>query len=160
MILDLGCGPGFFSIEMAKMVGELGTVIATDLQEGMLEKLKNKIKGTEIEKRIKLHKCEEDKIGILENVDFVLAFYMVHEVPNQKKFFEEIKSILKYNGKIFIIEPKLFHVSKATFKETIMKAKGIGLVPVEKPRIFLSRSVVLKKVNLKMQYRNAKPTLR
>jgi ubiquinone/menaquinone biosynthesis C-methylase UbiE len=145
VVLDLGCGPGFFSIEMAKMVGESGTVIAADLQEGMLEKLKNKIRGTEIEKRIKLHRCKENKIGILENVDFVLAFYMVHEVPNQKKFFEEIKSILKHNGKIFIIEPKLFHVSKAMFKETIMKAKGIGLVPVEKPRIFLSRSVVLKR---------------
>nr|CBH38630.1 hypothetical protein BSM_21070 [uncultured archaeon] len=41
--LDLGCGPGFFSVEMAIMVGEYGLVIATDLQEGLLQKLKNKI---------------------------------------------------------------------------------------------------------------------
>ena len=143
--LDLGCGPGFFSVEMARMVGEFGRVIASDLQEGMLQKLKNKIQGTEIEKRIKLHKCEEDKIDVSENVDFVLAFYMVHEVPDQKKFFEEIKSILKANGKSLIVEPKLFHVSKGAFIETIMKAKGIGLEPVEKPRIFLSRAVILKK---------------
>ena len=142
--LDLGCGPGFFSVEMAIMVGESGLVIATDLQEGMLQKLKNKIRGTEIEKRIKLHKCEEDKIGVSENVDFVLAFYMVHEVPDQKKFFEEIKSILKPNGKALIVEPKLFHVSKGAFKESIMKAKEIGLEPVEKPRIFLSRAVILE----------------
>ncbi len=143
--LDLGCGPGFFSVEMAIMVGESGLVIATDLQEGMLQKLKNKIQGTEIEKRIMLHKCEEDKIGVTENVDFVLAFYMVHEVPDQKKFFEEIKSILKPNGKALIVEPKLFHVSKGAFKEAIMKAKEIGLEAVEKPRIFLSRAVILEK---------------
>ncbi|MGB3460067.1 MAG: class I SAM-dependent methyltransferase [Halobacteriota archaeon] len=143
--LDLGCGPGFFSVEMAIMVGESGLVIATDLQEGMLQKLKNKIRGTEIEKRIKLHKCEEDKIGVTENVDFVLAFYMVHEVPDQKKFFEEIKSILKAKGKALIVEPKLFHVSKGAFKEAIKKAKEIGLEPVEKPRIFLSRAVILEK---------------
>ncbi len=143
--LDLGCGPGFFSVEMAKMVGKSGLVIAADLQEGMLEKLKNKIHGTEIENRIKLHKCEEDKIGVSENVDFILAFYLVHEVPDQKKFFEEIKSILKPNGKALIVEPKLFHVSKRAFKETLMKAKEIGLKTVEKPGIFLSRAVILEK---------------
>jgi ubiquinone/menaquinone biosynthesis C-methylase UbiE len=142
--LDLGCGPGFFSVEMARMVGESGRVVSTDLQEGMLQKLKNKIQGTEIEKRIKLHKCEEDKIGVSENVDFVLAFYMVHEVPDQKKFFEEIKSILRPNGKALIVEPKLFHVSKGAFKETITKAKEIGLEPVERPRIFLSRAMILE----------------
>jgi ubiquinone/menaquinone biosynthesis C-methylase UbiE len=143
--LDLGCGPGFFSVEMAKMVGESGMVIAVDLQEGMLQKLKDKIQGTEIEKRIKLYKCEEDTIGVSENVDFVLAFYMVHEVPDQKKFFEEIKSILKPDGKALIVEPKLFHVSKRAFKESMMKAREIGLEPVEKPRLFLSRAVILEK---------------
>ena len=54
-VLDLGCGPGFFSVELAEMVGASGKVIAADLQEGMLRKLENKIRGTEIEKRIKLH---------------------------------------------------------------------------------------------------------
>ena len=73
-VLDFGCGPGFFSVGLAQMVGESGRVIAADLQEGMLQKLKDKIKGTELENRITLHKCEEDKIGITENVDFVLGF--------------------------------------------------------------------------------------
>ena len=44
--LDLGCVPGFFSVEMARMVGESGRVVSTDLQEGMLQKLKDKIQGT------------------------------------------------------------------------------------------------------------------
>ncbi len=143
--LDLGCGPGFFSVEMAKMVGESGIVIAADLQEGMLQKVKDKIQGTEIEKNIQLHKCKEDKIGVTENVDFILAFYMVHEVPDQKKLFEEIKSILKLNGKVLIVEPKLFHVSKQAFEETMIIAKGIGLEPVEKPKILLSRAAILEK---------------
>ena len=145
-VLDVGCGPGFFSVEMAKMVGESGKVIAADLQEGMLQKLKNKIKGTEIEKRIKLHKCEEDEVGVSETVDFVLAFYMAHEVPDQKKFFEELKSILKPNGKIFIVEPTLVHVSKGAFKETIRIAEEVGLEPVKRPRLPFSRAVILEKV--------------
>jgi ubiquinone/menaquinone biosynthesis C-methylase UbiE len=82
-VLDFGCGPGFFSVGLAQMVGKAGRVIAADLQEGMLQKLSDKIKETELEDRIRLHKCEEDKIGISENVDFVLAFYIVHEVVNK-----------------------------------------------------------------------------
>jgi ubiquinone/menaquinone biosynthesis C-methylase UbiE len=37
-VLDLGCGPGFFSIDIAQMVGKSGRVIASDLQVGMLHK--------------------------------------------------------------------------------------------------------------------------
>jgi ubiquinone/menaquinone biosynthesis C-methylase UbiE len=48
-VLDVGCGPGFFSLEMARMVGKSGRVIATDMQEGMLQIVKEKIKGTELE---------------------------------------------------------------------------------------------------------------
>jgi len=31
-IIDLGCGPGYFSIAMAKMVGDTGRVYSVDLQ--------------------------------------------------------------------------------------------------------------------------------
>lgn len=40
----------------------------------MLQKVRDKIKGTELEERITLHLCGENKIGISENVDFVLLF--------------------------------------------------------------------------------------
>jgi ubiquinone/menaquinone biosynthesis C-methylase UbiE len=143
-VLDLGCGPGFFSIDMAQMVGKSGRVIASDLQEGMLKKLRDKIQGTELEERITLHKCLENRIGVSEKVDFVLAFYMVHEVPNQEEFFNEIGSVLKPNGQVLIVEPP-FHVSKTTFEETVRKARISGFVPVERPRVFLSKAVMMKK---------------
>ena len=143
-VLDVGCGPGLFSIEMAALVGASGKVIAADLQEGMLQRLESKIQGKEIESRIKLHQCQEDKIGVSENVDFALAFYMLHEVADQEEFLKEIKSILKPAGRIFIVEPK-FHVSKKAMQITISRAKEIGLELVEKPEIFFSRSVILKK---------------
>ena len=56
VVLDIGCGPGVFSVEMAKMVGKSGKVIAADLQQEMLEKLKRKIQGREIQNIITLHK--------------------------------------------------------------------------------------------------------
>jgi ubiquinone/menaquinone biosynthesis C-methylase UbiE len=143
-VLDIGCGPGFFSIDMAQMVGKSGRVIASDLQEGMLQKLRDKIKGTEFEERITLHKCEENRIGVSEHVDFVLLFYMVHEVPNKEEFFNEIVTILKPSGQVFIVEPP-FHVSKTAFEETVRKARDAGFTDVERPNVLFSKTVILKK---------------
>jgi ubiquinone/menaquinone biosynthesis C-methylase UbiE len=143
-VLDLGCGPGFFSVELAKIVGSSCKVIAADLQNGMLEKLKEKIKGTELEKRIILHKCEEDKICLIENVDFVLAFYVVHEIPDQDKLFTEIEPILKPNGQVLIVEPP-FHISKTAFEKTIQKARAAGFTEVERPKVLFNKAVVLRK---------------
>jgi ubiquinone/menaquinone biosynthesis C-methylase UbiE len=144
-VLDLGCGPGFFSIDLARMVGKSGRVIASDLQEGMLNKLRDKIQGTELEERITLHKCAVNTIGVLEDVDFVLAFYMVHEIPNtnQEGFLKEIKSILKSDGQLLIVEPP-FHVSRTAFEEMVRKAKDAGFTPIERPKVLFSKTVILK----------------
>jgi SAM-dependent methyltransferase len=83
-----------------------------------------------------------DKIGVTEKVDFVLAFYMVHEVPDQDKLFGELKSILKPNGKIYIIEPKI-HVPGKAFDEMLLRIEGLGLKIVDRPKVFFSRSVLL-----------------
>ena len=142
--LDIGCGPGFFSIELAKMVGGNGKVIAADLQEGMLQKLKNKIRGTELEARIQLVKCEKDDINVPEKIDFGLAFYMVHEVPDKETFFKKLKAILNEKGQILVVEPKLFHVSKKDFELTLQIAGNAGFAINPGPRLFLSRSAILK----------------
>lgn len=144
IVLDMGCGPGFFSIDMAKMVGKNGRVIATDLQNEMLQKLRKKIQGTDLEERVILHTCQEDKIGVSEHVDFALLFYMVHEVSNKEEFFEEIGTILKPNGQILMVEP-LFHVSKSAFLKTIRTARNAGLKPEAGPKVMLSKTVILKK---------------
>ena len=143
-VLDIGCGPGFFSIDMAKMVGKSGRVIAVDLQEGMLQKIRKKIRGTELEECVTVHKCEKNKIGVSEHVDFVLLFYMVHEIPNVEAFFSEIETILKPNGLVFIVEPP-FHVSKKAFDDTIKKADDAGLIVVDKPKLILNKTAILKK---------------
>jgi len=143
-VLDIGCGPGFFSIEMAQIVGKTGRIIAADLQEGMLQKLRQKIRGTELEGRITLHKAEGTKIGVLEPVDFVLAFYVVHELSNQDDFFSEMISILKPDGHILIVEPP-FHVSHKAFAATIQKAHNAGFIDVEKPKVSCSKAVLLSK---------------
>ncbi len=145
-VLDIGCGPGFFSLDMAKIVGDSGQVIACDVQKQMLEKLKRKIKGSTLEKRITVHQCSGEHLGIEQAVDFALAFYMVHEVANQEVFFREIGSILKNSGKLLIVEPP-FHVTSKTFRQSLKTATRFGFRAVARPKIFLSKTELLEKIS-------------
>lgn len=138
-VLDFGCGPGYFTIEMAKKLEGSGKVFAADLQKGMLDIVKEKISDKPIEDKVKLHQCSENVIGIEEKVDFILAFYVIHEIPDKEIFFDEVKNILNPDGRILIVEPK-FHVNKREFlfMEQLLLKKELKIL--ERPNIFFSRA--------------------
>jgi ubiquinone/menaquinone biosynthesis C-methylase UbiE len=142
-VLDLGCGPGTFTIAMAKLVGNTGKVIAVDVQDEMLQTVRKKAAREGLESRIITHKSASDRVGIFDKVDFALAFYMVHEVPNVDTFLREIASLLKPKGKLLIVEPK-FHISTSSFKKTLEIALLAGLKPISEPNIRFSRSMLFQ----------------
>ena len=63
-VLDFGCGPGFFTREFAKRVGDSGQVYSVDLQEEMLGILRGKLGPEGLLPRITTHRCEPDSIGL------------------------------------------------------------------------------------------------
>jgi ubiquinone/menaquinone biosynthesis C-methylase UbiE len=142
-VADLGCGPGFFTIPMAGLVGESGRVIAIDLQQAMLDKMMRAAQRQGVASCIEPHKCETDSIGVGEQVDFALAFYMVHEVPDVERFLGQVAAMLRPQGRFLLVEPKL-HVSAAAFARTVEIARGVELIPVLEPRIAFSRSALLR----------------
>jgi SAM-dependent methyltransferase len=93
-VLDYGCGPGFFTVPMAHLVGESGRVLAVDLQQGMLDMVRYKIQGTLLDGRVSFHLVQGDGAGIDGPVDFVLLFYMVHEIEDKAAFFRRIVTLL------------------------------------------------------------------
>jgi ubiquinone/menaquinone biosynthesis C-methylase UbiE len=144
-VLDFGCGPGFFTREIAAMLTPPGKVIAADLQDGMLDILREKIAGTELEAKIRLHKCQKGCIGLDEQVDFGLAVWMVHEVSDKVRLFQELHRLLFPSGKFLVIEP-LVHVSARSFADTCEMAEPCGFKIVDRPKVFFSRSALLAKV--------------
>jgi len=140
--LDLGCGPGFFTMEMARLVGDTGKVIAADLQEGMLAIVGKKIQNSGLVDRVKLHLCLPEGTGLLEKCDFILVFYMLHEVPEQAGFLRELQGLLKPQGRVLLAEPG-FHVSRSEFQGSIDNMKQAGFEVGPGPRILFSRTVVL-----------------
>ena len=141
--LDVGCGLGFFTVPMARMVGKTGKVIAVDLQHAMLQKLSVSLQGTGLEERVRLVKCESDNLNTPAGVDFALAFWLVHEVPDKARLFRQLKAALNQNAQVLLVEPKLFHVSRAEFQATAALAENSGFQVHPGPRLRFSWSAVL-----------------
>ncbi len=142
-VIDLGCGGGFFSVVLAKMVGKNGRVIAVDLQKEMLDITRDFAVRKGVSKRITLHQCKESDLCIAnEKVDFAIAFYMVHEVPDRKAFLTQVSNILNPDALFMIIEPA-HHVNKSQFAQILKEAEVIGLKQIKSIRLFLSRGVLL-----------------
>jgi len=143
-VMDVGCGMGFCSIAMAQIVGNSGLVIAVDLQQKMLDVLRRRATAAGVANRIRLQKCEQNRLGVDAQADFALAFMMVHEVPDQRQLLGEIHACLKPGGKLLVAEPKI-HVPAKAFSSEVTTAEEIGLRPVETPWVFGCRAVVLEK---------------
>lgn len=139
--LDIGCGMGYFTIPLARLVGEKGQVIATDIQEQMLSALQRRAKGAGLERRIVLQLNAQDSLKIDRKADFALAFWMVHEVPDRVHFFEQINFILKPGALFLLVEPTI-HVDRKMYEETVRTAQEVGFILRGNPHIFLSRAAL------------------
>ncbi|OHD63353.1 MAG: hypothetical protein A2176_00145 [Spirochaetes bacterium RBG_13_51_14] len=140
-VLDMGCGPGFFSIPMARMVGKNGRVIAVDVQETMLDRVRKRAARYDLLDRISAIRCSPEDIGVRDKVDFALTFWMVHEVSDKERLFRQIAGILRKEARYLIAEPT-FHVTKKEYRRIIQIATSAGLKLVSEPSLSLSRSAL------------------
>jgi ubiquinone/menaquinone biosynthesis C-methylase UbiE len=140
-VIDVGAGMGYFSIPLARLVGPAGHVTAIDIQAKMLEALDRRARRRGVSERIKPYLANSGSLGNHPAADFVIAFWMVHEVPNQRAFLTEVYDFLKPKGLFLLAEP-IFHVSKRSFLQTMDIASEIGFIVKETPNIRLSRSVL------------------
>jgi ubiquinone/menaquinone biosynthesis C-methylase UbiE len=140
--VDIGSGMGYFTIPMARLVGPLGRVTAVDLQEKMLSVVASRAIKKGVGDRIQTHRAASNSLGAHDQADFILAFWMVHEVPDQRRLLTEIRNLLKPKGRFLLVEPKL-HVRREHFENTLRLGGELGFVVRENPSIRLSRGAIL-----------------
>ena len=91
-VLEPGPGMGFFTLELARLTGATGRVVAVDIQRKMLDSLKRRAARAGLLDRLDIRLAQPDSLGVADlagAVDFVLAFAMVHEIPSAGAFFAE-----------------------------------------------------------------------
>jgi 2-polyprenyl-3-methyl-5-hydroxy-6-metoxy-1,4-benzoquinol methylase len=136
-VLDVGCAMGFFSLAMAKMVGSNGRVVCVDLQARMIKSLERRAARDGLLERIDPRVCSDRSLEINDlagQVDFVLAFHVVHEVPDAARLMTEIHTSLKPGERFFIVEPK-GHASADEYQATETAAKQAGFAVIDHPKL-------------------------
>ena len=128
VVLEPGCGMGYFTLALARMVGPDGRVVAVELQSKMLSVLGRRARRAGLIDRIELRQTVAEGLGVedlSDKVDIAVAIHLVHEIPDQGAFFAQIWKALKPGGKLLVVEPK-GHVSLNSFKQTVATAKQTG----------------------------------
>ncbi len=146
-VLEPGPGMGFFTLELARLVGPTGKVVAVDLQPKMLEGLKRRAAKAGLLDRIEARPAAKESLGVADlagQVDFALAFAVVHELPAASPFFLEVAATLKPAACLLFAEPS-GHVKIARFQAELEAALHAGLSLAGHPAISRNHAALLKK---------------
>ncbi|HKV84939.1 MAG TPA: methyltransferase domain-containing protein [Ktedonobacterales bacterium] len=101
---DIGCGPGFFTVPAAQIVGEKGVVLAADVQGEMLSAVKSRITEKGL-KNVRVVKTSDTDVPLPpESCDFVLLAFVLHEIDNRASFLHKAGRLLKKRARLAVIE--------------------------------------------------------
>jgi SAM-dependent methyltransferase len=145
-VLEPGPGMGFFTLELARLVGGSGRVIAVDIQSRMLDGLRRRAAKAGVLDRLDARLAAPDSLGLADlagAVDFTLVFAVVHELPAAAPFFREVARASKPGARLLLVEPK-GHVTASLFDAELRAARDAGFTPVESPPLCRSRTALLE----------------
>lgn len=103
-IADIGCGPGFFTIPAAQIVGTRGLVLAADVQGEMLTAVKGRVTEQGLT-NVRVVKTSETDVPLpTESCDFVLLAFVLNEIDQRSRFLHRVARLLKPDAHIAVLE--------------------------------------------------------
>ena len=109
MVADLGCGPGYYSITIAELVGEKGKVYAVDSDPKSIKALQAKSERLCLQDIIETHSNSSTDLGFLHDhfIDFVFANGLLCCMVDHIGAVTEIQRILKRDGLAYLSISKI-----------------------------------------------------
>jgi ubiquinone/menaquinone biosynthesis C-methylase UbiE len=104
VVADLGAGSGYFTFRMAPLVGNTGKVLAVDVQNEMLQTLRQHATAMKIT-NVQVIKGTETNPNLPSNtVDLVLLVDVYHELAYPREVMERVRESLKPKGQVVFVE--------------------------------------------------------
>ncbi len=103
-VCDLGCGNGYYSLKMSRLVGEKGTILAGDIQPQMLEMLKTRAEGRGITNIKTIQGETWDPKLPPASCDLLLLVDVYHEFGNPAEMLKGMHAALKPDGMVALVE--------------------------------------------------------
>jgi ubiquinone/menaquinone biosynthesis C-methylase UbiE len=136
IVLDLGCGPGFWTLPLAEIVGANGKVWALDVSQEMLDAMSKRHPPAHVH----LLRSELPHIDLPDaSVDWIWAAFVAHEVEPLESLAEEIRRVLRPGGRLAILDwrpdavhddgpPRHHRLDPATVRRALQEI-GFSLLP-------------------------------
>ena len=103
-VCDLGCGNGFYTLKLAKMVGPDGTVLAVDIQKEMLDLLRRSVQKEKLDNIEPVLATPVDPRLPDGKLDLVLMVDVYHEISNPEEVLAAVRKSLKPTGRMVLVE--------------------------------------------------------
>ena len=112
VVVDFGCGPGFYLIPLAKVAGK---AIGIDVSTRMLEQAAHHAKKAKV--KVELLQNDGTKIRLPnDSVNLIMLVHVFHEVNDKRTVLNEFRRILKPGGRLAIVEKtRADRISPITF---------------------------------------------
>jgi arsenite methyltransferase len=103
-VLELGPGPGAFSLDAARMLGESGRLIAVDIQPEMIARLERRAREAGLT-NIEAHTADAHHLPLPDaSVDRAFLITVLPEIPDRARALAELRRVLKPGGTLSVTE--------------------------------------------------------
>jgi ubiquinone/menaquinone biosynthesis C-methylase UbiE len=139
---DVGAGPGYFTLRLARAVGPAGRVYAVDVEPKILDALRERLAASGLRNVTPVLALADDALLPAAACDVVLIVDTYHHFPERAAYLGRLARALRPGGRVVNIDyqkratpvgPPLDHrLSRETF---LAEARSAGLVVAEEPAI-------------------------
>jgi ubiquinone/menaquinone biosynthesis C-methylase UbiE len=103
-LADIGCGPGFFTVPAAKIVGDGGRVLAADIQGEMLSAVKARVSAQGLT-NVRVLKTSDVEVPLpAACADLALLAFTLSEIDQRARFLHRVRRVLKPEGTLAVLE--------------------------------------------------------
>jgi ubiquinone/menaquinone biosynthesis C-methylase UbiE len=105
VVADIGSGSGYFTVRLAKMLAPAkGRVIALDVDEGMVNHLRQRLAKEQLKNVTVMHVPAHDPLLIDGSADVVFICNTYHHLEDREVYLRKVKKGLKPNGRVVIVD--------------------------------------------------------
>ena len=104
IVADIGAGSGYYSIRLAKIVGPMGKVYATDIQTGMLTILQQNTARAKVTNVLPVLGAIDDPKLPADSIDLAIMVDVYHEFSEPQRMLRRVREALKQDGRLVLLE--------------------------------------------------------
>lgn len=107
VVCDMGCGNGFYSLQIARRIGRRGRVLAVDIQPEMLTLLRERATAAGVDNVVPVLGTVIDPQLPPQSVDLILCVDVYHEFSHPVQMLAAMRQSLRPDGRLALVEFRL-----------------------------------------------------